>query len=208
MTDRVAGGGEDQFELMLRRLADGRVEIGWLPVDIEHVGTITSAESTIVGRAVPVRRAEFSTGRMLLRRLIGRDVEILRSENGAPALPDDVVGSLAHDRGLAVAAVGTAHAVRAVGVDVEPIQELDPAVAEMVVRLDDVVPDPITAFVAKEAAYKAWSVLGGEMLDHHDVRVVADGGGYTAELDGTMTVRGEIGRAAGRVVALVVIPAT
>lgn len=79
MTDRVASGGEDQFELMLRRLADGRVEIGWLPVDIEHVGTMTPAESTIVGRAVAVRRAEFSTGRTLLRRLIGRDVEILRS---------------------------------------------------------------------------------------------------------------------------------
>ena len=206
MTDRLEGA--DRFDAMLRRLAADRVDIGWLPVDIAHAATLTTAEAEFVERAVSVRRAEFSTGRALLRGLVGRDVEILRSERGAPVLPDGVVGSLAHDRGLAVAALGRASEIRAVGVDVEPLRELDPPVAEMVVRPDDVVPDAITAFVAKEAAYKAWSVLGGEMLEHHDVRVVADAAGYTAELDGTMTVRGEIGRAADRVVALVVMPAT
>ena len=108
-----------------------------------------------------------------------------------------------------IAAVAPRMPSRAVGVDVEPIQELDPAVAEMVVRSDDFVPDPITAFVAKEAAYKAWSVLGGEMLEHHDVkRRRRRWRLHAPNSTGAMTVSGEIGRAAGRVVAIVVIPAT
>ena len=81
-------------------------------------------------------------------------------------------------------------------------------VAELVVRSDDIVPDALTAFVAKEAAYKAWSVLGGEMLEHHDVNVIVEGDRYRAGLPGALVVHGALGRAAGRVAAIVVIPAT
>ena len=123
-------------------------------------------------------------------------------------LPSGVVGSLAHDRELAIAALAPSSTVRSIGIDVEPVQDLEARVAELVVRTDDVVPDPVTAFVAKEAAYKAWSVLGGELLEHHDVNVIVEGDRYRADLRDALLVRGDLGRAAGRVVAIVVIPAT
>lgn len=208
MTERVSGRAAEEFAALLGDLAADRVATGWLAIDTGHVPTLTAAETEIVTRAVPGRRAEFATGRALLRSLIGEDVEVLRSANGAPVLPDGVTGSLAHDRELAVAAVGSSSAIRAVGIDVEPIHRLSDPVAELVVRSDDVVPDAITAFVAKEAAYKTWSILGGGILEHHDVNVIVEGGCYSADLAGAMTVRGSIGRAADRVVALAIIPAT
>lgn len=206
MTGRTTG--TDELGDVLRSLASERCSGGWRPIDVGDVATLTIAEAAIVGRAVLRRRAEFASGRALLRGLIGADIELLRASNGAPVLPAGFVGSLAHDREIVIGVVAPAATVRAVGIDVEPVQELDPGVAELVVRPDDVVPDPLTAFVAKEAAYKAWSCLGGEMLEHHDVRVVVDDDLYRAELRGEMVVRGELGRAAGRLLAAVIIPAT
>jgi len=203
-----AGSAIDEFDAMLDALAAERVRIGWRPIDGQYVPTLTAAEASIVARAVPRRQAEFATGRSLLRALIGGDVEILRATSGAPVLPTEFVGSIAHDRDLAIAALASSGALRAIGIDVEPIQELEARVAEFVVRPDDIVPDALTAFVAKEAAYKAWSVLGGEMLEHHDVNVIVKGERFRADLRGAMVVRGDLGRAAGRVVAIVVIPAT
>ncbi len=197
-----------QVDAMVAALAVDHVRIGWRPIDEAHMTSLTAAEAATVDRAVPRRQAEFATGRCLLRTLIGGDVEILRAPSGAPVLPAGSVGSLAHDHELVIAAVAPSDAVQAIGIDVEPVQELEARVAELVVRSDDIVPDALTAFVAKEAAYKAWSVLGGEMLEHHDVKVVVEGGRYRADLRGALVVDGALGRAAGRVVAIVVIPAT
>lgn len=46
------------------------------------------------------------------------------------------------------------------------------------------------------------------MLDHHDVKVVATGDRFRADLRGELVVHGEFRRAAGRLIALVLIPAT
>jgi len=197
-----------EFDTMIAALADDRVGIVWRPVDETLVPTLTEAERSIVARAVPKRQAEFATGRTLLRSAIGDDVEILRTASGAPALPSGFVGSLAHDHDLVIAAVAASGVVRSIGIDVEPVQQLESRVADLVVRPDDIVPDALTAFVAKEAAYKAWSVLGGEMLEHHDVNVVVEGERYGADLRGELEVSGRLGRAADRVVAIVVMPAT
>ncbi len=193
---------------MLAALAGDGVRIAWRHIDARDISALTAPEAALVARAVPRRRAEFATGRLLLRTLLDDDVEILRAPSGAPLLPSGVVGSLAHDRELAIAALAPSSTVRSIGIDVEPVQDLEARVAELVVRTDDVVPDPVTAFVAKEAAYKAWSVLGGELLEHHDVNVIVEGDRYRADLRDALLVRGDLGRAAGRVVAIVVIPAT
>ena len=196
------------FAAMLRDLAAEPCRADWSPIDPSNVPALTAGEAAYVARAVESRRAEFATGRALLRRLLDRNAEILRCPNGAPALPPDVVGSLAHDRDVVVAAVAPVGRVAAIGIDVEPDEPMEQAVADLVVRRDDVVPDPLTAFVAKEAAYKAWSWLGGAMLEHHDVRVVVEGLRFSAVLRDEMTVAGRLGRAGGRVVALAVTPAS
>ena len=46
--------------------------------------------------------------------------------------------------------------------------------ARIILREDEVGLDPHLAFNLKEATYKAWSTLGGPLIDHHDVRIAAE----------------------------------
>lgn len=196
------------FASMLHEIVPDHCRVDWVPIDPAAVDGLSVRESALVERAVSARRAEFATGRMLLRRLLDTDDEIVRLPNGAPQLPPGRVGSLAHDRGVAVGVVSSTDVVAAIGIDVEPDEPLDRPVADLVVRADDVVPDPLAAFVAKEAVYKTWSCLGGGMLEHHDVRVVFDGSRFEAEVRDGPTIGGRLGRSDGRVVAVAVSPAS
>lgn len=195
----------DSLGIVLSSLVPDDVTTGWRAIDPLDLGRITPSEHALVRSAIDRRRAEFGSGRVLLRLLVGRDVEMLRHPNGAPVVPDDVVATLAHDREFAVAMVAPASRYVAVGIDLEPIAPLHD-VAEVVLRPDDVTPDVVTAFVAKEASYKAWSTLGGDMLEHHDVRIAVVGETFTGELRGELTVAGRLGRTASHVAAAVVIP--
>lgn len=136
-----AGSAPDALDAMVTSLAHDPVRVAWQPVDAMLVPNLTAAEASLVARAVQGRQAEFATGRTLLRGLIGDDVEILRTETGAPVLPTGFVGSLAHDREVAIAAVAPSDGVSAIGIDVEPVQQLEIQVADLVVRTDDIVPD-------------------------------------------------------------------
>jgi 4'-phosphopantetheinyl transferase EntD len=100
-----------------------------------------------------------------------------RTSGGAPAWPPGVVGSLAHDSRVAVAAVGMGRDVGAIGIDVEPAESLPPELLDLVatpqerLRLGD---DPYQGrllFVAKEAVYKAVYPLDQTFLDHQDVQI-------------------------------------
>ena len=86
-------------------------------------------------------------------------------------LPVGVVGSLAHDAEIAVAAVTGVRDASAIGIDVESIATLEREVADLILRSDDQVHDATLALVLKEAAYKAWSTVGGRLLGHHDMSV-------------------------------------
>ena len=129
------------------------------------------AERSLVVNAVATRQREFATGRALLRDLIGTSESIMIGPSGAPVWPQGVTGSLAHDRSVAVAAVGRLSTIAAIGIDVEPIDELPADMARVILRHDEQDIDAHLAFTLKEAAYKAWSSLGGRMLEHHDVRL-------------------------------------
>lgn len=200
-TERLA------LDALLADLIAERGRAAWREIDPAYLVQLTRSEALIVESAVAKRRAEFATGRSLLRTLLDDDVEILRSPSGTPMLPSGYVGSLTHDAGIALGVVAPSGSFEAVGIDVEPLTDLDEGVAEIVVRGDDVTPDPMSAFVAKEAAYKVWSVLGGAMLEHHDVQVIIDGLHYRAIMADELVLHGKIGRAAGRVVACVFSPA-
>ncbi len=162
-----------------------------LPIDSIHVGSLHADELALVTNARDVRLAEFGTGRALLRELLRSAAPIARASNGAPAWPDGVVGSLAHDRSHAVAAIGSTDSYRAIGIDIEPHGEGDNELRQAVLRADDPDIDPIAAFVMKEAAYKAWSDLGGEPVGPLEVRLQVDGDSFTAEMPAPeMTVHG------------------
>ncbi len=107
---------------------------------------------------------------------------------------------------MVIGAVAQATPIESIGIDLEPRdQTLDDAEASLVLRDDDRAPDVISAFVMKESTYKAWSGLGGRLLDHHDVRVDARDGDFTATIvaDGS-TFTGAIATGGDRWLALVV----
>lgn len=144
-------------------------------------------EAKLVAGAVPSRRAEFATGRALLRSVVGDGDggdgdggPILRLPSRAAAMPAGWVASLAHDHAVAVVAAARAQQFAAIGVDVEPEQPADAELCAAVLRADDPAMHPTAAFVMKEAAYKAWSSLGGEILGPLDVRLVLSGDEFTA----------------------------
>ena len=141
------------------------------PVDDRHVAALFASEAELVARAIERRRAEFATGRFLLRRLLAIDGPIGRTALGAPMVPPGEIVSLAHDRQVAVAVATTDASIAGVGVDVEPMQPLEAAMVRTIRRPDDDLDEPLAVFVAKEAVYKSWSAPGRRILEFHDVRL-------------------------------------
>ena len=163
-----------------------------LPIDSAHIAALHTDELALVPTARDVRKAEFATGRALLHRLLNTTAPIGRTANGAPDWPTGVIGSLAHDRRQVVAAIASSDQYRAIGIDIEPYGAVDDhELRESVLRADDPDIDPVAAFVMKEAAYKAWSDLGGDVIGPLAVRLSVDGDRFTAEMPSPeMTVQG------------------
>jgi 4'-phosphopantetheinyl transferase EntD len=190
----------------LRALAPSSILTGARRIDGRDEVLLLDGEAEAIRDARPRRRSEFASGRVLLRDLIGRDVAIPVGSNRAPLLPPDVRGALAHDDHFVVAAVTCDARTISIGIDIEPVETLEETVAQVILRPDDAHLDAHLAFTLKEAAYKAWSFLGGRMLEPHDVRVTTAGSGFRAEVvpDGTV-FKGSYGTAANRWIALVTV---
>jgi len=169
--------------------------ISTLDIDAQHVASLHADELALVTTARDVRRAEFATGRALLRRMLQTTAPIGRATNGAPVWPAGVVGSLAHDRHQAVAAIGPSDQYSAIGIDIEPQghSNVDAELHGAVLRADDPDIDPVAAFVMKEAAYKAWSDLGGEVIGPLAVRLEVEGNAFSAQMPAPeMIVQGKL----------------
>jgi 4'-phosphopantetheinyl transferase EntD len=129
---------------------------------------------------VRVRRASGAArivARDLLRGL-GHDVAAVpKSAEGAPAWPSGILGSLAHDSRVAVAAVSASRDLGGIGIDIEPAENLPVGLVDLVMTPRErarIGSDPFRGrlfFVAKEAAYKAVFPLDRTLLAHHDIEV-------------------------------------
>jgi len=195
-----------ELDAALAAVTPANVRVGWRAINADDLGSMHAEERAHVARAVDQRQREYASGRALLRALIGRPVPIPSRPDRTAVLPKDVRGSLAHDNELVVAVLSDDPSVVAVGVDVEPLTTLSEDIAQQILRSDEAGADALEAFTMKEAVYKAWSALGGPMLDHLDVRLSVDGLHFTAEVVGTAaTLRGRWAVAAGRVIAVVVV---
>jgi 4'-phosphopantetheinyl transferase EntD len=129
---------------------------------------------------VKVRRAS-GAARIVARQLLAclghPECPIPRAASGAPVWPGDVVGSLAHDARVAIAAVAASRDFGALGIDVEPAECLPSELLDLVAtpqeRLE-IGDDPFQGrllFAAKEAVYKAVYPLDRMFLEHHDVQI-------------------------------------
>ena len=184
----------------LAKLAPDGCTVGVLPIDARYVDVLHDAELRLVGRASSTRLAEFATGRALLHRLLPHSGALLRLPSGAVAFPPESVGSLGHDRVHAVAVVAATSDYVALGVDIEQHVEADDELVAAVLRDDDPTVELIAAFVMKEAAFKAWSTLGGPLLDPLEVRVelhpdaLLVGGAFIAHTAHAASVHGRYAR--------------
>lgn len=126
-------------------------------------------------------RRHSGAARIVARRLLTASgyacVALPRSSSGAPIWPAGIVGSLAHDEDVAVAAIASRSAFSAIGIDIEPAVPLSPGVSVLVSTPRErrrygaqLIESPLF-FVAKEAIYKALRSQGGPFLEFHDVEL-------------------------------------
>lgn len=188
----------------LAEMAPPGVISGVRRIDAADEAHLHPEEVAAIGDARAKRRMEFASGRMLLRELLGRNVPMPIAPSRRPVLPAGIVATLAHDDRFVVAAVTTANNARALGVDVEPIAASDAELDAIVLRPDEAGLDSAMAFVSKEAAYKAFSALGGPVVEHRQIRIAVADTAFTAEFDAGTTLSGRFSSACDRWVAFVV----
>ena len=129
---------------------------------------------------VKVRRASGAVrivARELLERLGHERCAVPKAPSGAPLWPDGLVGSLAHDARVAIAAVAMTRDAAALEIDVEPAEALPSELLDMVATPRErlhIAADPYHGrllFAAKEAVYKAVYPLDQVFLEHHDIEI-------------------------------------
>jgi 4'-phosphopantetheinyl transferase EntD len=190
----------------LRQLAPASSTVGSRWIDESDVRQLRVEERASVAGAVPTRRREFAAGRVLLRQLLESSDPIPVAPSRRPVLPPGVQASLAHDHALVVAVVSRDPTLRAVGIDVEPSTALADDLAAVICRPEERDIDAHLAFTLKEAAYKAWSATGGELLEHHDVHLDLDGGRFVATvITAGLAIEGRFAQARDRWLALAAI---
>lgn len=142
-------------------------------------------EAAQIERAVPKRRAEYTTARFLAREALAElglpDVPLVKGDSGGVRWPAKVVGTLTHCDGFRGAVVGFRMGVRTVGIDAEPHLPLPDKVLPTVsvaaerevlaARPDDGLHWDRLLFCAKEATYKAWNPITERWLGFEDAEI-------------------------------------
>jgi 4'-phosphopantetheinyl transferase EntD len=141
---------------------------------------LTEEAAAFAGSVVKVRRASGAArivARQLLRQFGHPPCALPKGAAGAPVWPAGIIGSMAHDSRIAVAAVGMRADVGALGVDIEPAEPLPSELLDLVATPQEQLKLAHDAyrgrllFVAKEAVYKAVYPLDRMFLEHHDVEI-------------------------------------
>ncbi|TGS48534.1 MULTISPECIES: 4'-phosphopantetheinyl transferase superfamily protein [unclassified Mesorhizobium] len=150
---------------------------------------LLSAEAGSIPARQPAMRRASGAARWIAHRLLadaGFDgFALLRTPSGAPAWPQGITGSLAHDDDMAVAAVAPVAAIGSLGIDVEPALPLPDEISALVAMPADRIgaADRQLAgrilFAAKEAVYKAAYPLDREVLGYEDIAVDLETGHAT-----------------------------
>lgn len=148
--------------------------------DGDEFALFPEEHSAFARSVVKVQRASGAArivARGLMQRLGISPQPVLKATAGMPQWPDGIVGSLAHDSTVAVAALARRADFLSIGVDIEPAEGLDPDLLDLVAtegeraEIDNSPLQGRLLFAIKEAVYKAVYPLDGKFLDHHDVEV-------------------------------------
>ena len=134
-------------------------------------------EEALDAKGPKVRRAR-GAARIVAREFLYRtECALPNGPSGAPIWPRGIVGSLAHESSLAVAAVAPQRDFVSIGIDIEPAEAVSPEIVKTIatpreqLSLNAHMYGGRLLFVAKEAVFKAVADLDHIFLDHHDVEV-------------------------------------
>jgi 4'-phosphopantetheinyl transferase EntD len=186
-------------------------------------------ERAAILRAVPRRRAELAAGRAAARAamaMLGRPpAPVPAGADRAPVWPAGLSGSIAHSDGVALAALAPAGAAAALGIDIEPDEGLEDALADEIATPAErarlaALPGPARGralralFAAKEAAYKAQYPLSRALLGFEAIAIEpGPAGRFAARFAAPAPpfaagdrIAGRLGRAAGLVLAAAALP--
>ena len=171
---------DPELQAALAALSLPEVMIGHRLISTGDENALMPREAAaLANHVVKARRASGAVrivAREFLARLGSANGELLKDQAGAPIWPDDIVGSLAHDSRVAIAAVGRRRDAR-VG---DRHRTGRTAAARSAgdghdgARTEEYDINPVGAdfhFVAKEAVYKAVYPLDPTFLEHHDVEI-------------------------------------
>lgn len=162
-------------------LAIPGVLIGHRLIEADDEDALLPEEAASIASRVPAARRASGAARIVARQLMqqlgGAPAAVPRETSGMPIWPKGLVGSLAHDDRVAVAALARAQDVMSVGIDVEPAAPLPADMQEVVAterEHDRISGDPLGGrllFAAKEAVYKAVYPLDRVFLEFADIDV-------------------------------------
>lgn len=190
-------------------------------------------EARFIAGAVERRRLEFATVRACARTALSRlgypAEPLLPGSCREPLWPTGAVGAMTHCRGMHAAAVASACAYAAIGIDAEPREELPADLIGTVAAGQEVdmlgelkraapeIPWSRLLFSAKESVFKAWFPLTRTWLGFDDCRIELGQGFWIGRInpllhgvtDGTLThMRGRWIVTADHVVTAACLPAT
>lgn len=162
-------------------MAPAGVRVGCRVIAYRDEEHLLPEEKCLISSSDPASRRASGAARHVARGLLAElghpGTPVRRGKFGAPIWPEGVVGSLAHDHEMAVAAVGSSPALRSVGIDIEPAEPLPDDIYSLVVTPADAMGAervPFAGrvlFAAKEATYKAVYPLDGLILHYDDIAV-------------------------------------
>ncbi len=205
---------------MLEGVFSDEVRVASAPIE-DRIDSLFPEELASIRQASPARRAEFSTGRWLARKLLVElgcpPVAIPRDRDRSPRWPDDWVGSITHSGQACAAAVAPASGFLGIGIDLEPDEAVKPGLERMIcygAELDWVAAAGAAergrrcraVFSAKEAVYKAFHPRTRRVWRFVDVAVEIDlvSDSFRARLPadaGTPSIEGRVLRRNGWIIS-------
>jgi 4'-phosphopantetheinyl transferase EntD len=172
---------DNLLQTAIERLALPGITIGHRLISNGDESALMPQEAACFDSTVAKVRRASGAARIAARELLfqaGYDrCAVPRARSGAPIWPSGIVGSLAHDSRVAIAAVALHRDFANIGIDIEPAEPLPTELLELVATpaerpcLKAYPCGGRLLFVVKEAVYKAVAALDRIFLDHHDVEV-------------------------------------
>lgn len=185
-------------------------------------GTLLPEEKPVVARAIPLRKLEFTAGRVAARAALAQighpPTAIPSAPDRSPVWPPGIVGSITHCTELCIATVAHQEMLQGLGIDIEPDTAVPSEMHDIILtraERDWLEAQPTSErgalvksiFCAKESAYKAIYPLTRTLIEFTDMRVTMaqDQTSFVAQTHGAPNITGHLVRLKNHVLSLSIV---